>query len=159
MCSLPYPVPILLASLSKEISFYSFAKLLLFLCLIILFFPHPLPAAVPSRSTHLPLGKPQVHLSSALGLQSLLLFQRAADDARSDGDVAVVAVPGAESVSIRMLQESVALRAAGADEVWDDGTYVIPAAFHAKTIVTEFDVLCVEVRGVVWCSVFNGASA
>ena len=47
---------------------------------------------VGSGITHLPLGKSQVHLSSALGSQSLVLLERAADNTGGDGQVTVVAV-------------------------------------------------------------------
>lgn len=117
MCSLPYPVPLLPASLRRTIlPFFPQTPSLSMPRHSLL--PLPLPAVGPSSSTHLPLGEPQVHLSSALSLQSLVLLQRAADDARSDGDVAVVAVPSAGSVSSRTFQESVALRAAGVEDSW-----------------------------------------
>lgn len=41
--------------------------------------------------TYRPLGKAQIHLSSALSGDSLVLLQAAAHDARGDGEVAVVA--------------------------------------------------------------------
>jgi hypothetical protein len=42
-------------------------------------------------ATHRPLGHPQLHLSSPLGGDPLVIFERAADDARGDRNVAVVA--------------------------------------------------------------------
>lgn len=47
---------------------------------------------VGSGITHLPLGKSEVHLSSALGSQSLVFLERAADNTGGDGQVTVVAV-------------------------------------------------------------------
>lgn len=42
-------------------------------------------------STHLPLGESQVHVSPALGCESLVVLQTSAHDAAGDGEVAVVA--------------------------------------------------------------------
>lgn len=42
-------------------------------------------------STHLPLGKSQIHISPALGGESLVVLQASAHDAAGDGKVAVVA--------------------------------------------------------------------
>lgn len=47
---------------------------------------------VDRGKTNRPLGKPEVHLSSLLGSQPLVLLERATDNARCDGEVAVVAV-------------------------------------------------------------------
>lgn len=48
-------------------------------------------------STHLPLCKSQVHLSPALGGESLVVFQASAHDAAGDGEVAVVAAQSEET--------------------------------------------------------------
>lgn len=62
--------------------------------------PNNLPLPLPLlQQTYRPLGKPQIHLPTALGNQALLLLERSADDARGDGEVAIVAVfEGARSV-------------------------------------------------------------
>lgn len=44
-----------------------------------------------AESTHLPLGESQVHISPALGGESLVVLQASAHDAAGDGKVAVVA--------------------------------------------------------------------
>lgn len=47
----------------------------------------------PSQSTtHLPLRDTEIHLSSALGSESLVVLQASAHDAAGDGEVAVVTV-------------------------------------------------------------------
>jgi hypothetical protein len=43
-------------------------------------------------SSYVPLGESKIHLASALGNDSLLLLQAAADNAGGDGQVAVVAI-------------------------------------------------------------------
>ena len=50
---------------------------------------HPQPP--PQASTHLPLCKSQLHLSSPLCLQSRLFFKRPSDNTGCDGKVAVIA--------------------------------------------------------------------
>ena len=61
--------------------------------------------------THLPLGESQIHLSSALGSQSLVLLERATDNTGGDGKVAVVAVskPRISSVFLESSSFKVAL--------------------------------------------------
>jgi hypothetical protein len=49
---------------------------------------------VPEDLAHLPLCKPQIHLASPLGSDSLVILQASSDDARRDGKVMVVAVLG-----------------------------------------------------------------
>jgi hypothetical protein len=49
------------------------------------------PIRPPSVCTHLPLGEPELALAPSLGSDALVFLERAADDARGDGDVAVVA--------------------------------------------------------------------
>jgi hypothetical protein len=93
------------------------------------FCPSISPCSVPSPTqslslivvTHLPLGETELALASSLSSNALVLLQRAAHDARCDGDVAVVAVQKCQ------------LRILGA--VKATATYVRPAAFHANAIV------------------------
>lgn len=56
----------------------------------------PILAGV-AGSTHLPLCEPQVHVSSALGGESLVVLQASAHDAAGDGEVAVVAAQSGET--------------------------------------------------------------
>lgn len=61
-------------------------------------FAQPALHGMASGCPYLPLCEPQVHLSSPLGLQSLIILQRAAHNTRGDGQVAVVAVEKQSSV-------------------------------------------------------------
>lgn len=49
------------------------------------------PSSYGRIASHLPLGETEIHLSTTLGNESLVLLQAAAHDARGDGEVAVVA--------------------------------------------------------------------
>lgn len=51
---------------------------------------HPRPSS--QSTTHLPLRDTEIHLSSALGSESLVVLQASAHDAAGDGEVAVVTV-------------------------------------------------------------------
>ena len=72
-------------------------------------------------STHLPLGEPELALAAALGNDALLLLERAANDARGDRNVAVVAVTGCQW--------------RGSGRPGGIMAYERPAAFHANAIV------------------------
>lgn len=69
-------------------------------CLPFYTFPRPQSAFLPPfpsihglySFTHLPFGKLEIRLTTALGLQARALLERSAHSARSDGKVAVVAV-------------------------------------------------------------------
>lgn len=47
--------------------------------------------ATPSRCTHLPLSETELALASSLSNNALIFLEGSADDARCDGNVAVVA--------------------------------------------------------------------
>jgi hypothetical protein len=81
----------------------------------------PTQPSSPLVITHLPLGETKLALAPSLGSDALVFLQRAAHDARCDGDVTVVAVQNCQ------------LRLLGA--VKASATYVRPAAFHANAIV------------------------
>lgn len=83
---------------------------------------HPPCAHVSPVPTDLPLCKSQVHLSTALSSQSLVLLQGPTHDTGSDCEVTVVAV----SFVSRMVFGFAGSQA-----------YEMPAAFHANAIVIE----------------------
>ena len=83
---------------------------------------NPPRAHVFSMPTDLPLCKPQVHLSTALSSQSLVLLEGPTHDTGSDCEVTVVAV----SFVSRKPEGPVGHSA-----------YEMPAAFHANAIVIE----------------------
>jgi hypothetical protein len=90
---------------------------------------------VGSDITHLPLGKSQVHLSSALGSQSLVLLERAADNTGGDGHVTVVAVNQIQQSAFCSSCSCRRLRARGVAAL-AGSPHLRPAAFQAATIVT-----------------------
>lgn len=67
---------------------------------------YPLIPSRKSSSTYVPLGKLQIHLSSALGSDSLVILKTSANDASSDGQVAVVAVPSSVRALLQFVNPS-----------------------------------------------------